>query len=433
MKIVTKYVDIDSGRLEREIAKVADCYEKLESSDMAGWLGYASSGAAKFDLSFISRTAEIIRHTSEVFIVVGIGGSYLGSKAVVDALLSSVFKHNKDAGCVKNTENVEKCVEVIYAGQNLSAEYLEQILEIVRTKECCVNIVSKTGSTVESSIAARLIIDEMMWKYGDEYKTRVYVTTDKAEGPLRRAADIEWYTSFEIPQNIGGRFSVFTPAGLLPIAVAGVDIRAFYEGAVEAERLYRNGDSANDAILYAALRNYLDVEGKDIELFAVYEPRHSTLASWWVQLFGESCGKDGVGLFPAQACYTTDLHSIGQLVQEGRRNLFETVLWCEQDADIEIPWLSGWKLRAHGGEDFLGGKKLSEIARAAYIGTMEAHTEGGVPCIGIELEKNDAKNIGKLMYFFMIAAALSALSQGLNPFDQPGVEAYKKGMRKLLS
>lgn len=421
MDLITKYIDISSGRLADEIAKVSACFDALEASDFAGWLDYASGVNARVDLERVIKAAEYIRENSEVFLVVGIGGSYLGSKAVIDALLPNfVF-------CGGGR------TEVVYAGQNLSAEYIAEVLEIIRSRECCVNIVSKSGTTVESDIAARFVISEMKEKYGDEYRLRVFVTTDETEGVLRSVADAEGYTSFSIPRDIGGRFSVFTPVGLLPAAVAGVDVSSFLDGAISGEKLYLRRENTNPALIYAALRNYLDVESKEIELFAVYEPRHTALASWWVQLFGESCGKDGVGLFPAQACYTTDLHSIGQLVQEGRRNLFETVLWCDSDAEIAIPALSEEWLAARGGTDYLGGRTVSEIGRAAYTGTMTAHTEGGVPCIGIELKKNNELNLGELMYFFMVSASLAALSQGLNPFDQPGVEAYKRSMREILT
>lgn len=445
MKLRTDFLNIDRQELESDLEEASRCYEKLgDYCDCgAGWMEYILSEEREERIEELLRTAERIRTIATTFVVIGIGGSYLGSKAMIEALsphLEGGIAHVpvrrdvsgsriSDAGHLSE-EGAAGGVNprIVFAGQNLSADYLSEVLGLIRRTDVCVNIISKSGSTVESDIASRLVMRAMTEKYGDAVRGRVFVTTDPTTGMLRRYAEKRGFACFDIPPSIGGRFSVCTPVGLLPMAVAGIDIRAFFSGLRRGAEKYGNGDPENPALRYAAVRNHLDAHGKDVELLAVYEPRHSGLAAWWVQLFGESCGKDGVGLFPASASYTTDLHSIGQLVQEGRRNLFETVLWCGSKDDLVVPELDA----SLGVQDFVGGRLLSEVGRAAYLGTMRAHTEGGVPCIGIELDANSAEELGELLYFFMMAVSISALAQGLNPFDQPGVEAYKAGMRELL-
>lgn len=410
-----------------ELVSMARCFSELKNrSDLlspnvdAGWLYYQSLPEIEGLLNNIIDTAADVRAKCDIFIVVGIGGSHTGCKAVIDALSPHL------GGPIAN-----RGPKIVYAGQNLSAEYLSEVLEILKNSNVCINIVSKSGSTVETDVAARLLITAMKAKYGDEAADRIYVTTDD-DSSLYRASRQNGWKLFTMPRGIGGRYSVFTPAGLFPIAVAGIDIREFIEGARTGEKLYGNGCTKNPALLYAAARNHLDKNGKDVELFAVYEPRHRGIATWWVQLFGESCGKDGVGLFPADVNYTGDLHSVGQFVQEGRRSLFETVLWCGEDCDLKAPAFES-AYGVAGAADELAGVRVADICRAAYLGTMLAHTEGGVPCIGIELLENSAKSIGELLYFFMVAVSYSALAQGLNPFDQPGVEAYKKNMRRIIA
>lgn len=420
MNLITAYMDFSSFNIEEHLDRMISCFEDLVSDPMSGWMRYHSSDKAEREYKKVKEAARTIRNHSEILIVIGIGGSYLGAKAVIDALRPSL--------CASR----EKGIDIVYAGQTLSGDYLEEVLHLIRTSRVSVNIVSKSGSTVETDIVARIVLEEMKRSYGEDLRDRIFITTDEKTGALRKYADKMGFVSFGIPEDIGGRFSVFTPVGLLPMAVAGVDCAAFIRGIKNGISRYGRPDRENLALRYAAMRNFLDENGKDVELLAVYEPRHIGIAAWWVQLFGESCGKDGKGLFPAFASYTTDLHSIGQLVQEGRRNLFETVLWCPSVHDFEIPALPEVQLR-YRGEDVLASKTLSEVSRASYIGTMRAHSEGGVPCIGIELGENSAEEIGELLYFFMIAVSLSALAQGLNPFDQPGVEAYKKSMKDVLA
>lgn len=420
MNIITAYTDFSFLNIEEHLNRMISCFGHLVSDPMSGWMQYQHSDKAEKEYMRVMEAARSIRAHSDTFIVIGIGGSYLGAKAVIDALSPSLC------------DSCEKGIRIVYAGQTLSGDYLAEVLRLIRSTRVSVNIVSKSGSTVETDIAARIVVDEMRRVYGEHLRERVFITTDEKMGALRKYADEMGFVSFGIPEDIGGRFSVFTPVGLLPMAVAGVDCDAFVRGIKAGISKYGKSDRQNQALRYAAMRNCLDEGGKDVELLAVYEPRHVGIAAWWVQLFGESCGKDGKGLFPAFASYTTDLHSIGQLVQEGRRNLFETVLWCPSESDYEIPALPKVQLR-YRGEDSLAGKTLSEVSRASYIGTMRAHYEGGVPCIGIELGQNSAEEIGELLYFFMIAVSLSALAQGLNPFDQPGVEAYKKSMKEVLS
>lgn len=413
MRLVLDCLALDAESIEAHLEEVVYSFHQLEAfrEHSAGWIDYPDCGEMETLLRRIDRAADFIIKHSRTFIVVGIGGSYLGAKAVIEALSPILLPGDGP--------------DILYAGNNLSGEYICEVLEIIRNTDTCVNIVSKSGSTVETDVAMRILVDAMMQKYGEEAKKRIFVTTDGRKGRLLAFAEEHQLERFEIPANIGGRFSVFTPVGLLPMAVAGLDVRAFVEGAGKGMEKYRNPRPDNEALVYAAIRNYFDDSGKDVELFAVFDPRHRGIGEWWVQLFGESCGKEGVGLFPSLVSYTADLHSLGQFVQEGRRNLIETILWLESERCVPIPCIG-----AEG--DYLGGKTLAEISRAAYLGTMQAHRDGGVPCMGIELANGSAEELGELLYFFMIASSLSALAQGLNPFDQPGVEAYKASMRAHL-
>lgn len=420
MNLVINDTDFMSLNIDEYYQKMFGCLDLLEVDSMSGWMYYHRSPKAEEEYARLIDVARRIRSSSETFIVIGIGGSYLGAKAVIDALSPSLNPSDRSG------------LHIVYAGQTLSGDYLNEVLRLIRTTHTSVNIVSKSGSTVETDIVARIVIEEMKRKYGENFKHRIFITTDEKTGAFRKYADEMGMESFGIPENIGGRFSVFTPVGLLPMAVAGMDCQSFIDGIRKGMGKYTKKDTKNLALRYAAMRNYLGDDGKDIELFAVYEPRHIGIAAWWAQLFGESCGKDGKGLYPAFANYTADLHSIGQLVQEGKRNIFETVLWCPSVEDYVIPVLSQERAE-YQSEDILASKKLSEVSRASYIGTTRAHYEGGVPCIRIELDKNNEEEIGELLYFFMMAVSLSAVAQGMNPFDQPGVEAYKKSMKDVLS
>lgn len=359
----------------------------------------------------IIKISRDIREKCNTFVVIGIGGSYLGARMVIDALSESFFNENK--------------IEIIYAGNNLSSDYISDLLKYLETREVCVNVISKSGKTIEPAIAFRLINKFMEEKYGvEEGVKRTYITTDEKNGALRELANKLGNETFVVPGDIGGRYSVLTPVGLLPIAVAGYDIKLLLKGAKIAAENYK------DYVLkYAAVRNILEGKGKDIELYVSYEPKLKMLIEWLKQLYGESEGKEGKGIFPAGLIYTTDLHSMGQYVQEGKRILFETNISVKcSKSKISIP---------HDDDDldglnYLCGKNIDEINKIASEATAMAHVDGGVPNLLIEIDSLDETNIGELIYFFEWGCAVSGYMNGINPFDQPGVEAYKKNMLKLL-
>lgn len=359
----------------------------------------------------IIKISKDIRKKCNTFVVIGIGGSYLGARMVIDALSESFFNENK--------------IEIIYAGNNLSSDYISDLLKYLETREVCVNVISKSGKTIEPAIAFRLINKFMEEKYGvEEGVKRTYITTDEKNGALRELANKLGNETFVVPGDIGGRYSVLTPVGLLPIAVAGYDIKLLLKGAKIAAENYK------DYVLkYAAVRNILEGKGKDIELYVSYEPKLKMLIEWLKQLYGESEGKEGKGIFPAGLIYTTDLHSMGQYVQEGKRILFETNISINHSkSKVSIP---------HDNDDldglnYLCGKNIDEINKIASEATAMAHVDGGVPNLLIEIDSLDETNIGELIYFFEWGCAVSGYMNGINPFDQPGVEAYKKNMLKLL-
>jgi len=390
---------------------------KGPGSDFLGWLEPAAI-VPSAELAAIKAAAKRIQEQSEVLVTVGIGGSYLGSRAVLEALALS--------------EADENGVSVQFAGQHISARETEFLLAELDDYEVSVNVISKSGTTTEPAIAFRLIKAYMEERYGKEgAKDRIYATTDKAKGALKKVADQEGYTTFVIPDDIGGRFSVLTPVGLLPIAAAGYDIDALIAGAQAAFVKYGASDDVltNDCLRYAATRAALYRQGKSIEVLSVFEPGLQFYVEWWKQLFGESEGKNRTGIFPAGCVFTTDLHSMGQWLQEGNRNAFETFLIEEKpDSEIEVPALGD----DVDGLEYLAGKTLGEINLEAWRGTAAAHLDGGLPNQTLLIETLNETTIGQLIHFFERACGVACYMGGVNPFDQPGVEAYKANMFALL-
>ena len=387
-------------------------------NDFLGWVDLPTA-YDKAEFARIQKAAEKIRDDSEILIVIGIGGSYLGARAAIEFLRSPF--HN---------ELAQNGTKIYFAGNSISGAYLNELLQICEGKEISVNVISKSGTTTEPAIAFRVFRELLQKKYGSKANERIYCTTDKARGTLKALADREGYECFVIPDDVGGRFSVLTAVGLLPIAVSGANIEALMAGAAAAAADYNSPELAqNPCYQYAALRNAFYRKGKEIELLVSYEPRFTVMAEWYKQLFGESEGKDNKGLFPAAVTFSTDLHSMGQYIQQGRRSLFETVvLLNDAGADVTLK-----KEEEDGdGLNFLAGKTMSYVNRRAYEGTVLAHTDGGVPNLVISVDKADEENLGRLIYFFEKACAVSGYMLGVNPFDQPGVESYKKNMFALL-
>ena len=390
--------------------------------EYTGWLDLPKD-YDKEEFERIKVAAKNITANSDVLLVVGIGGSYLGARAVIQSLSHS-FYNNLD----KRKRNTP---QIYFLGNNISSKYLNDLFHIIQDKDISVNVISKSGTTTEPAISFRIIKEYLESKYSkEEVKKRIFVTTDKKSGALKQLSDNEGYESFVIPDEVGGRYSVLTAVGLLPICVSGIDIDRLMAGAFDGMLEYNKDNlSENFCYQYAAVRNILYKKGKSIEILANYEPSLQYLGEWWKQLFGESEGKDGKGIYPSTANFTTDLHSMGQLIQDGRRNIFETTLTVKEPIiDIEIK-----KSKDDlDGLNYLAGKTLDYVNKKAFEGTLLAHVEGNVPNLIIEIEKLDEFNIGKLLYFFEKACAISGYSLYVNPFDQPGVEQYKKNMFKLL-
>lgn len=423
-------INVDFSKLhieEKEILKYSDSILNIHNflhgkssleKEFLGWMELPTN-YDKLEFDRIKDIALKIRNNSEILVVIGIGGSYLGARAVIEALIGSF-----ENGDVSNTQ-------VVYAGNNLSSRYLIDLINYIGDKDFSVNVISKSGTTTEPAIAFRIFKEMLEKKYGvNEAKKRIFVTTDKEKGALKLLANQEGYETFVIPNNIGGRYSVLTAVGLLPIAVAGLNIDKLMEGARTAQERFANPDLlSNECYKYAVVRNILYKEDKNIEILACYEPRLYYFAEWWKQLFGESEGKDLKGIFPASVCLTTDLHSMGQYIQEGRRNLIETVLnIVGGNMDIEVKEDKD----NLDGLNYLVGKSLDYINKKAMEGTIEAHVDGGVPNILINIAELDEEAIGELVYFFELACAFSGSILGVNPFNQPGVEKYKRNMFKLL-
>lgn len=389
-------------------------------NDFLGWVNLPSS-ISDSELEAIKAQAQKLREKAEIVICIGIGGSYLGAKAVLEALSHS-FKLLK-----RDNEPI-----VLFAGQNISEDYISELLEAAEGRSIACIVISKSGTTTEPAIAFRIIKAEIEKRYGkQEAAERIVAITDKARGALKTLATNEGYPTFVIPDDVGGRFSVLTPVGLLPLAVAGVDIEALVRGAQDMERETAADVSyeQNLAAIYASVRNILYAEGKKVEILASYEPKLQYIAEWWKQLYGESEGKEGKGIFPASVTLTADLHSMGQYIQEGERQLFETVISVENPDHKFIIEANEANL---DGLNFMAGKRISEVNRMAELGVQLAHVDGGVPNIRLIIERIDAYTIGALLYFFEKACGISGYILGVNPFDQPGVEAYKKNMFALL-
>ncbi|SEF52128.1 glucose-6-phosphate isomerase [Caloramator fervidus] len=408
-------------------SQIKDAHEKLHNktgpgSDFLGWVTLPRD-YDKDEFKRILRAAERIKENSDVFVVIGIGGSYLGARAAIEMLNHTFYNILP--------KNKRKTPEIYFVGNNISPVYMHDLLEILEGKDISVNVISKSGTTTEPAIAFRILKEYMERKYGkEEARKRIYATTDKSKGALRKLAEEEGYETFVIPDDVGGRYSVLTAVGLLPIAVSGVDIKEIIKGAQDGMDEYSNLDVFNNAAyLYAAIRNILYRKGKTVEIMANYEPGLHYFAEWWKQLFGESEGKDGKGIYPASVDFTTDLHSMGQYIQDGLRHIFETVLNVEKPRyDIEIMEDKD----NIDGLNFLAGKTMDFVNKKAFEGTVLAHTDGNVPNIIINIPELTPYYFGKLVYMFEKACGISGYILGVNPFDQPGVEAYKKNMFALL-
>lgn len=384
-------------------------------NDYLGWLDLPVEYDKK-EVAQIVSAAKKIQAQSKVLLAIGIGGSYLGARAAIEMLK----KYFSNPG-----------VEVIFVGNQISSTYVVELLDYLKDKDFSINVISKSGTTTEPAIAFRIFKEYMEQRYGKaEAKNRIYATTDKARGALKTLANAEGYETFVVPDDVGGRFSVLTPVGLLPIAAAGVDIEEMLSGATAAYNFYKEEDvEKNDALKYALVRNLLYRKGKKIEMLINYEPRLQYFAEWWKQLFGESEGKDGKGIWITSASFSTDLHSLGQMIQEGERTIFETVLNIEKPVSNIVIESDKDNL---DGLNFLAGKTMDDVNKMAMTGTMIAHVDGGVPNIRLNIPNISAYSFGYMVYFFELACGVSAYTLGVNPFNQPGVEAYKKNMFALL-
>ena len=390
-------------------------------NDFLGWIKWPSAIDPQI-IDKVNETAKRIQDMAEVLVVIGIGGSYLGARAVIDALGTTY----------PWTDSGKKRLQVLYAGENLSEEALADLMDLLYDRKYALAVISKSGTTTEPAVAFRLLKAHLEKLAGsEEARKRIIAITDASRGALKKLADREGYTTFVIPDDIGGRYSVLTPVGLLPIAAAGYDVSALLEGAAVVQRaLTQSASYANNpAAVYAAVRNLLYRNGKNIEIMVTWQPHLAMLTEWWKQLYGESEGKEGKGIFPAGVTFTTDLHSMGQYIQEGNRNLFETVLTVEQPKrEVRIPEDPD----DIDGLNYLAGKRISEVNREAINGTRMAHVDGGVPNIRISIPERTEFMLGQLLYFYEYACGLSGYILGINPFNQPGVEAYKRNMFQLL-
>ena len=411
---------IDASLYESVKKEVVDAHAVLRSmkgagNDFLGWLNLPMEYDSEEFLR-IEKAAGRIREQSQVLLAIGIGGSYLGARSAIE--MCKKYFNNK--GC-----------EVIFVGNQISSTYAAELLEYIADKDFSINVISKSGTTTEPAIAFRIFKKYIEERYGkDEARRRIYCTTDKARGALKTLADAEGYESFIVPDNVGGRFSVLTPVGLLPIAAAGIDIEEMMSGAKAAYIDYLEKDvEKNDALKYALVRNCLYRSGKKLEMLVNYEPKLSYFAEWWKQLFGESEGKDGKGLWNTSASFSTDLHSLGQMIQDGERTIFETVI--NVDAPEKNITIEATEDNLDG-LNFLAGKTMDYVNKMAMNGTMIAHVDGGVPNIRVTIPGISAFTYGYMVYFFELACGVSAYTLGVNPFNQPGVESYKKNMFALL-
>lgn len=407
--------------------QVADAKEYLLSrkgpgNDFLGWIDLPVD-YDKEEFARIKKAAEKIKSDSDVLVVIGIGGSYLGSRAVIEGL-SNNFNNKLD-------KEVRKAPEVYFAGHNISGTYVKQLIDVIGDRDFSVNVISKSGTTTEPGIAFRIFKKLLKDKYGkEEANKRIYATTDKARGALKTLATDEGYETFVVPDDVGGRFTVLTAVGLLPIAAAGIDIDEFVKGFQNGREMFLNAPfNENPAMLYAAIRNILMRRGKGMEILANYEPNLHFISEWWKQLYGESEGKDGKGIFPASVDFSTDLHSLGQFIQDGSSNHFETVLNVEEP---ELDIVLEAEENDLDGLNYLAGKTMNFVNQNAMKGTILAHVDGGVPNLRFDIPKMDAYHLAQLFYTFESACGMSGYLNCVNPFDQPGVEAYKKNMFALL-
>lgn len=425
LKLNTNYLEnfIKENELEnyKEVVKLNNSLienKKGAGNDFLGWVNLPTDYDKK-ELELIKKSAKKINEDSEVLIVIGIGGSYLGAKAVMNALNNSFYN-----------ESSKTKTKIYFVGHNMSSTYIKDLEELIEGKDFSINVISKSGTTTEPAIAFRHFKRILEEKYQEDANKRIYATTDAKKGALKKQADANGWTSFVVPDDIGGRFSVLTAVGLLPICASGINIDELLLGAQKGQELYKNENLLeNDAYKYAVIRNILLNKDKNIEILVSYEERMNFFNEWFKQLFGESEGKDNKGIYPSSAIFSTDLHSLGQYIQEGKRNIFETVINIKNtEKDIEI-LADNEDL---DGLNYLEGKNVSYVNEKAFLATTMAHVEGEVPNIIIELEKLDAYTLGQLIYFFEKSCAMSGYLTGVNPFDQPGVEAYKNKMFKLL-
>lgn len=407
--------------------QVADAKEYLLSrkgpgNDFLGWIDLPVD-YDKEEFARIKKAAEKIKSDSDVLVVIGIGGSYLGSRAVIEGL-SNNFNNKLD-------KEVRKAPEVYFAGHNISGTYVKQLIDVIGDRDFSVNVISKSGTTTEPGIAFRIFKKLLKDKYGkEEANKRIYATTDKARGALKTLATDEGYETFVVPDDVGGRFTVLTAVGLLPIAAAGIDIDEFVKGFQDGREMFLNAPfNENPAMLYAAIRNILMRRGKGMEILANYEPNLHFISEWWKQLYGESEGKDGKGIFPASVDFSTDLHSLGQFIQDGSSNHFETVLNVEEP---ELDIVLEAEENDLDGLNYLAGKTMNFVNQNAMKGTILAHVDGGVPNLRFDIPKMDAYHLAQLFYTFESACGMSGYLNCVNPFDQSGVEAYKKNMFALL-
>lgn len=427
IKLETKYTGIDIKQIMKYAKKVEEIHKELRDNankeeEFLGWLNLPSN-YDKLEVEKIKKCAKKIKKDSEILLVIGIGGSYLGARAVIESLTSTFYN--------LLAKDQRKFPQILYVGNNISGTYLNDLVELIGDRDLSINVISKSGTTTEPAIAFRFFREFMENKYGmKEARKRIYVTTDKQKGALKTLAQKEGYETFIIPNNIGGRYSVLTAVGLLPIATAGINIDKLLEGAKFAQDKYSDQNlKYNDCYKYAVLRNILYKNEKNIEILATYEPKLHFFIEWWKQLFGESEGKDKKGIYPSGAEFTTDLHSLGQYIQQGRRNLFETVINVEKHEN---------NIKVHLDEDnldelnYLEGKTMDYVNSIAMQGVINAHIDDNVPNILINVEKLEEETIGHLIYFFELACAMSGKLLGVNPFNQPGVEKYKTNMFKLL-
>lgn len=418
---------VKEDELELIQEKVLAAHDMLNNKtglgrNMLGWMDLPNR-ISEEEIKQIKDAASKIQKQADVFIVIGIGGSYLGAKAIID-LFDSTFSNMQ-------TLSDRKHPEIIFAGNNLSGKYLRNLIEYIQEKDVVINVISKSGTTLEPAIAFRILRLFLEEKYGiSGAAERIYVTTDAQSGVLKSIADTQDYKTFVIPKDVGGRYSVLTPVGLLPMAVANIDFEDILDGAMFASHVFNERSiEHNDCYKYAAYRNILNMKGKEIELLTSYEPSFKYFIEWFKQLFGESEGKDSKGIFPAGDIFTTDLHSMGQWIQDGKRNIFETVININLNRSfIKLPK----SVDNQDGLNYLAEKEIDYINKQAFLGTLKAHIEGGVPTTVINIDDLNEYNVGQLIFFFEKACAISGYVLGVNPFDQPGVEAYKKNMMALL-